>query len=518
VYKTIKRCLNCGEQFMDYPEEGRRCPRCGSERVADQMEVIESLREVAREVDLVLVATDPDTEGEKIAWDVALALRPYTREVKRIEFHEVTKRAIERALADPRDINYRLVEAQIVRRVEDRWIGFSLSRKLWGVFEKHWLSAGRVQTPVLGWIIQRYEEYGRSVKPTFRVELENGMVLVLEDVKLDGTSPRELARRISEEGVEINDVRCSVEEVQPPPPFSTDAMLRDAPRALRVGVDVVMALAQDLFELGLITYHRTDSVRVSTAGMAVAREYISDQYGPGEFVAREWAQGGAHECIRPTRPIDAQTLRDLIRQDVIRLAQPLTPKHYALYDIIFKRFMASQMRAARVEVQSFRVSGPGFEKEMRVYIGVPDPGFTRVYMPFRLSPRVEPGRYAVTSVEYRKRPTIPLYSQSDVIQLMKERGIGRPSTYAKIVKTLLDRGYVYENKKGKLIPMKLGIQVYKYLVDNFHDMVSEERTRMIERMMDEIEEGKADYLDVLRNLYGEIVRIEGGDVQGPVRG
>ncbi len=512
VYTTLKRCRDCGEQFTDYPIEivdgkikiKRVCPRCGSGNIVDQSDTVNVLRRLAREVDEVLLATDPDTEGEKIAWDIAAVLKPYVPRIDRIEFHEVTRRAFEEALKNMRGLNTRLVEAQIVRRVEDRWIGFSLSKKLWSVFGMKWLSAGRVQTPVLGWVIERYKESKESIRPVFRIVLENDYYILADNVKLDSLKPKDAAEKIAEAGVEVSIIGESEKTVNPPPPYTTDTLLRDASQRLRIGVDRVMRLAQNLFELGLITYHRTDSTRVSDVGIRVAREYIAEKLGEEKFVPRRWGEGGAHECIRPTRPIDTETLMNLIRQGIIQLPTQLTRLHYRLYDMIFRRFIASQMPPAKVREVTLKIRGFNFEKELSTIKEVVEKGFTEV-LPFETRPLLEPGKYKVKSVTYRKVPLVPLYSQADLIRLMKERGIGRPSTYAKIVKTLLDRHYVIEVKNGKLVPTKLGLRVYDYLTSNYPELVSEERTREVQRYMDLIEEGKMDYKDVLTEFYEEII-------------
>ncbi|RLE61942.1 MAG: reverse gyrase, partial [Thermoprotei archaeon] len=302
IYTSIKRCLKCGAQFTDLDQ----CPICKSGEYMDTYSTIDSLKEIVKEVDVVLIGTDPDTEGEKIGWDVATVLAPYSKDIKRIEFHEITKRAISNAIENPRELSTRLVEAQIVRRIEDRWIGFTLSQKLWRIFGSRWYSAGRVQTPVLGWIVDRYNEYRRSKRYVFRITLSNGCTVNIEDPAIKNTKEaRENADKLMHSDCRLLSVTEEEVTIKPPPPFSTDSMLREAVSTIRIGVDEVMRLAQDLFEMGLITYHRTDSIRVSDVGRAIAREYIREQFSEDDFKPREWSKEGAHECIRPTRPIDA---------------------------------------------------------------------------------------------------------------------------------------------------------------------------------------------------------------------
>jgi len=509
IYATIKRCLSCGEQFTE--SRNGACPYCGSTNVADQAAVVEALKRVANEVDLVLLATDPDTEGEKIAWDLYVLLKPYTSTVKRIEFHEVTRRAFEEALRNQRDVDVRRVEAQLVRRVEDRWIGFSLSKKLWERFSKHWLSAGRVQTPVLGWVVERYSEVKKSVKTIFAVKLENGWQIVFES-DAAGREASEIAKRLGESSVTIERLGSETVQLSPPPPFTTDTLLREATASLGLGVGEVMRLAQDLFELGLITYHRTDSVHVSATGIGIAKAYLSERSMQQLFVGRSWAPPGTHECIRPTRPYDAETLRALVNQGILQLVRPLTPRHYRLYDMIFRRFVASQMREAIVRMERFRalahVNSHTLSKEITVYAEVQEHGFTAVYRPFNPL-KVEPGTYRVVEVTRSRRPTLRLYTQADLIALMKENGIGRPSTYAKIVSTLFERGYVIETRRRTIAPTKLGREVFEYLNNKFRDMISVERTRKVEEEMDRVERGEKNYLDVLREFYREVVSIEG---------
>ena len=537
IYGPILRCKLCGNQWTPDPAEPsslEKCPRCGSQFVNNSQEVVKALRELASEVDVVLIGTDPDTEGEKIGWDVASLLAPTAKSIARIEFHEITRKAILEALRNPRPFKESLVEAQIVRRVEDRWIGFTLSPVLWLEFWPKFckvvlsepskskrlspsivkkcrkgeinynLSAGRVQTPVLGWIVDRCEKYRETLQRLYRLVLENKLAVELLEKEIGKIRREELLG----EKVEVEVVEERVEEVKPLPPYTTDAMLADAASRLRLGAPEIMKLAQDLFELGFITYHRTDSVRVSDAGIAVAREYLREVYGDNYrevFVARHWGTGGAHEAIRPTRPIDVKRLRQLVEEGVIQPARPLTRYHYALYDLIFRRFIASQMKAGKILVKTVRVKLRGVEKTLELRTKIVEPGFLEFYQPFHIDPDVEPGIYRVVSVGVVRWSPYPPYTQADVVRLMKERGIGRPSTYAKIIETLLKRGYVSQvARKGYLISTVLGRAVYRFLMDNFARLVSEETTRRLQEEMDKIEEGLRDYQEVLREILEEL--------------
>ncbi len=479
IYASIKRCRKCGCQFT---EESEKCPRCESEEIDDSKRRIAALRRLAKEAGYVIIGTDPDSEGEKIAWDLKNLLSGCA-EIKRAEFHEVTRRALFEALKNLRDVDENLVKAQIVRRIEDRWIGFILSQKLWDVFGNRNLSAGRAQTPVLGWVIQRAKEHKK--KKTVAIIEELGLIL-------EGIGEKEFE-------VEIELVEEKTEEKTPLPPYTTDALLRDANAILKIPARDAMRIAQDLFERGLITYHRTDSTRVSEVGLRIAKEFLGE-----DFQGREWYSEGAHECIRPTRPVDRDTLERLVRERVFQI-EGLTRRHYALYDLIFRRFMASQCKSYSVTVKKYRIKALGKEFEEERVTHAEDKAFELFKWSIWVKPELKEGVHKVKAI-VRKVPIVPLYSQSDIIALMKERGIGRPSTYATIVEKLFIRGYVIE-KSGKVIPTKIGKNVYEYLSKNYGKFVSEERTRLLEQKMDEVEKGELDYYLALKELYEEIKEI-----------
>ena len=577
VYTSIKRCLNCGYQFT---EERDTCPICGSRNIRDSRVIVDDLRRLAWEVDLVLIGTDPDTEGEKIGWDVSLLVRPYSRRIMRLEFHEVTRRAILEAIRNLREFDQRLVDAQIVRRVEDRWIGFTLSPLLWCHFWPRYycrrlegitargefrlrekerckqykyyynLSAGRVQTPVLGWIIERYNQAKEKVNE-YRLIIDSARIVFTDDDVIGDA--RELyeivksAKGRAEVDVEVKILEEKEEVLNPPPPYTTDTMIADANRYLGLGAPETMRLAQNLFELGLITYHRTDSTRVSDRGIQVAREWLEQAFGERAkelFRPRRWGEGGAHEAIRPTRPIDVETLERLVEEGVLELAGRLTRAHYRLYDLIFRRFMASQMREATATRArySIRIYGhnAGVEVERIIRIGREDDpvskGFTLVWHYIREHPPLPVGVVGAVLEYLRKRSRVPLYTQGDIITLMKSRGIGRPSTYAKIVETLFKRRYVSRIQEDRLVPTIRGQLVHKYLTvvtggekledeldyEAFEELsrivgrenltripklISEERTRVLEERMDKIESGEEERVKVLAEVHSELAGV-----------
>jgi len=225
----------------------------------------------------------------------------------------------------------------LVRRIEDRWIGFELSRIVQERFGNKRLSAGRVQTPVLGWIIERCRE-ARKKRLISLIKLENGLWVELE---------KPVSRDLGEVYVEVKE---RMEKLYPQPPYTTDIMLREASRRLRFSAEKTMRLAQDLFEMGLCTYHRTDATTVSPTGITIAKEYIEENF-KGKFEGKSWRGEGAHECIRPTRSVDTRRLIELIQEGVWRFPKKLTADHIKLYDLIFRRFIASQMIPAEVVKQ-----------------------------------------------------------------------------------------------------------------------------------------------------------------------
>ena len=478
VYSYIRRCEKCGYQFT----EGEICPRCGSEEIYRADEQIKVLRKLAFECGRVLVGTDPDTEGEKIAWDVYSLLRGYAKEFARAEFHEVTPRAIIEAINNPREFSENLVKAQVVRRIEDRWIGFELSSIVQKIFKNRNLSAGRAQTPTLGWIIERYRESKVKVRIAEIPEL---------DIRIDFG---EVFNKIKVEVVEEGEG-----ERNPPPPYTTDSMLRDANNILHFSATKTMKIAQDLFELGWITYHRTDSTRVSDRGLYVAKEYLRDR-----FVGRRYSSEGAHECIRPTRAITSEELRRYISEGVIQT--DVSKEHFLLYDLIFRRFMASQSPPAKIKFQRLKIKVKDREFYEERIVSV-EGGFHEIYPYFiKTKKRLKEGEYIVKPRFLTVSKVLP-YTQAEVIGEMKSRGIGRPSTYATILEKLFIRKYIRENR-GRIIPTALGMSVYRFLVKNYEKFVSEETTRELERVMDEIEVGKRDYQDVLNELFKEIVSIK----------
>ncbi len=480
------------------PEGPVPSPRCRDGRPSrpDRDIALQSIQRLALEVDRLYLATDPDTEGEKIAWDVYLAMRAFNPHVRRIEFHAVTPREFRRALENPRDILTSLVVAQKVRRVADRWIGFTLSHILQRALGKATLSAGRVQTPVLGWVIERAQQAQKRV-PVTEVHIS--------------TLKLQFPGHIHNTQIVVEQVDIQEEERHPPPPYTTDTLLRDASRA---GIPVVQAikLAQELFEAGYITYHRTDSTHISPEGMALGKRWITQLFGEEYARPRAWGPEGHHEAIRPTRQLSVTDLEEAVWLGTLSF----TEKHLRLYQLIVQHFLASQMIPARVRVARYRFRLGNQEKEEDIVVHVLNPGFTLILTIPTLMPHpLTPGTYTVNP-EHTFIPAVKPFQEGEIVEEMKHRGIGRPSTYALTVERLFERGYI--KRQGPYVaPTRLGEQVYRFLVEEsaqaplIRQYVSESFTRELETVMDEIEAGQKEPIQVLQQLLDVVKLLEEGD-------
>ncbi len=503
IYTTIKRCAKCGYQFTDDVD---RCPRCGSSRIRDSKKVIEALRKLAQEVDEVFIATDPDDEGEKIAYDVYLLLRPYVTSFRRIEFHEVTHQGFLKALLHPRAIDEKRVNAQIVRRVDDRLIGFELSNVLKSKLGKYWLGGGRVQTPVLEWIVERYRRYLESKGYLIIANLPNELRVSYF------TRDRNLAEEIitflkSNNYVTLKLVNKTINKIQPKPPYTTDSLLYDGMRVLKLPPGRIMRIAQDLFELGFITYHRTDSTHVSPTGMNIAKEFLEKEGLSDRMYLRSWGGEGTHECIRPTQPVP-----DLnnIDEFTFNVFNNLTWYHRKLYEMIFSRFIASQMIPAEVVTATFETFLGPVRVEISVPVEILKEGFLR-YSRLKVYPALKEMKEVRMRLEESKvinASEVRLFTASDIVKLMKDKKIGRPSTYAKAVENNLRHGYAIVSKKRLyLIPTKLGMEVADLIKEYYPDIASVEATRELEHLLDHVRSGNLSRSTALILLLSDVVRI-----------
>ncbi|AFZ70567.1 reverse gyrase [Caldisphaera lagunensis DSM 15908] len=502
LYTSIKRCLKCGYQFT---QETNECPRCGSSIVVTSESILQSIKRLATEVDQILIMTDPDREGEKIAWDLYLALRPYNKNIYRSAFHEVTLNAVLEALRNPGKLNKGLVNAQISRRIDDRWVGFSTSKYLQNKYSKLWLGAGRVQTPVLGWIIDRYNEYKKELGYKIKVKLPSGNYIYYY------TKDKEQAENaVKNSKIKLKTLRIYNEEMNPLPPYTTDALIYDASQKYGFTAQITMKLAQDLFYSGLITYHRTDSIRISQLGIQVAKEYLQKNNLLQYFKPRTWSEEGAHEAIRTTRPLNAQELERGILERTIKVPIELTQYHYKLYQMIFERFLASQMTSSIIEKAVVRISLGELTIEKDFNVSIIKDGFTLISKPIienwiKKEPNAE-YEINVDNVIYYKGSLIEPYKNGDLVMLMKKKNIGRPSTYAKVIESNIRHGYVIESKKQKyMIPTKNGIEIYQDLMGSiFKELLTEESSRVLEEQLDMIENQKISPIDFINSVYNEI--------------
>ncbi len=514
VYDFITRCRNCGHQHIGIYDS---CPYCSSLNIFVSSSIYNILKKLALEVDKILIATDPDTEGEKIAYDVKMLLTPYNKNIYRIEFREVTRGALLEALKNCRDINIKRVEAQITRRIADRWIGFEVSMWLQNHFNKPWLGAGRVQTPILLWNVDRYKEYREKLGYVIRFDISGyrGRLYLGNDINRDYVE--KIMSILSEKGFKIESASMHEKVISPPPPYTTDTLLSDASNFLGFTASKTMALAQTLFEMGLITYHRTDSTRISSIGIAVAREALNKMGMAQQFTPRTWdgdTRGeNAHEAIRPTAPYTSDEIIEMAMRGEMGIIVNMGREHIRLYDLIFRRFIASQMSYAKIIYVRATLRVDRYSIDIEVPVDIIEEGFTKVYRVIYLFPQLKEllsiGSIKPSSISISKGSNKGLYRVSDLIRLLKEHGIGRPSTYAKAIDNNIRHGYIILSKKRKIaIPTKLGIDVSNIIREHFENIVGVNATRDLEKLIDYVEEGRLVIYEALDRIKSAIDTIQ----------
>lgn len=479
VYTTLKKCRECGHQYTD---DTHICPRCSSPRVHDSMKVINVLRKVAKESSLVIIATDADEEGEKIAYDIYVSLKPYNNNIKRAEFHEITRYGVINGLLHLRDIDLRLVKSQVVRRVDDRFVGFGISDILKKYLSTPNVGGGRVQTPVLSWIAERYEEYRNGKGYIVSIVLPCGD-LTLKIYVSSQEEAEKLSSEVSSQGIELVPIAEEVEIINPRPPYTTDTALEELGRQLKLTPGEAMRVLQELYELGFITYHRTASTRVSSHGIEIAKAYLKASGLEDLFSPRSWGEGGAHEAIRPTRPLDD------IESECLQMGIALTRKHYEAYRMVFKRFIASQMSSSKVIFTSylFRVSGKELAR-LKLPTHVIEDGFTKV-MPIKIYelPR-ETTKVAPSLVKVYRGSRVSLLTTSEVIRKMREEGVGRPSTYSKALENNRKHGYIVISRYRQfLVPTKKGAAVLGLINKLCPSLVTPLYTAKLMRLVEKVD-------------------------------
>ncbi|UXD22858.1 hypothetical protein IPA_09000 [Ignicoccus pacificus DSM 13166] len=493
VYGPINKCKECGYSWSGSPG---RCPRCGGE-AESSLKRIEVLRRLSYIVDTVIVASDPDEEGEKIAWDVEAMVKPFNRNVRRARYYEVTRRGILSALSELQDVDYGIVKSQIVRRIDDRLVGFEVSQLLWSKFGSRNLGMGRVQGPVLKWAVEAKKLWDDNKGYAVTLELENGDKIVI--FRKDKEEALKIA---SLKKVKISEVTKEVRDLSPLPPLTTDELLREA-SSRGLGPRAAMTAAQRLFEQGLITYHRTDSTRVSDVGIAIAKEWIANNFGEEEFVPRRWGEGGAHEAIRPTKALDLKSLLSSIAAGTI--SAKLDKYQMKVYKIVFERFIASQMKEAQVEFAKVKylVDSEAVTKEHPVK--VVSEGWTKVRPIKVFEGRLEVGEVKVVKSYVRRASRFRLPTAGEIVKRMREAGIGRPSTYTRTIEALRRHGYVVLSKyRGAVVATKRGIKVLEYLEELMPELLSESYTRSLEELM---EQAPDRYEEILNEIVGKVWKV-----------
>lgn len=491
--------------------------------------ILKELREAAKEADTVYLAPDPDREGEAISWHLQTLLNGVNPNIRRIEFHEVTREAVRRALQHPRDIDMNRVAAQQARRVLDRLVGYKLSPLLWRKV-RGGLSAGRVQSVALRLVCDREREIEAFTPQeywtiTARLSPEDEPVPFEARLVSRGQAKVEIpheeeARRILREleAAEywVAEVRRRDQQRHPAPPFITSTLQQEANRRLGYSASRTMSLAQQLYEgldvgdegtVGLITYMRTDSVRVASSAQEEARAFVRDRWGeayvpaqPRRYISRRGAQD-AHEAIRPTS----------VYRTPEKVKPYLRPDQYKLYRLVWERFVASQMSSAvldtlavdvaageyRLRATGQRVKFPGF---LVVYREIPGEGeeLTEGWLPaLRRGERLR--LLELVPQQHFTQPP-PRYTEATLVRALEEKGIGRPSTYAPTLETIKKRGYVRLVDR-RLVPTELGRLVADLLLQHFPDVVDVGFTAHLEEDLDRVEDGQADWVQVVQQFY-----------------
>ena len=508
--------------------------------LSDKRKIISSLSKSAKAASTVYLATDPDREGEAISWHLLHAAKIDPSKVRRVVFHEITKDAIVEAFEHPRELDANLIDAQQARRVLDRLVGYKLSPLLWGKV-KRGLSAGRVQSVALRLVVDRESEINAfvpreywTVDAVFKRDTDSFSAKLHSEVGKkgelnipDGDLAKTIVSNMKDAEFHVKSVVTKESKSRPSPPFITSTLQQEASRKLRFTARQTMQVAQRLYEglelgdqgsVGLITYMRTDSTNVSPVALSEAASYIKNNFGPeytpkSPRLYKKKVKGAqeAHEAIRPTSITQAQ--------DPSSVKKYLTSEQYRLYDLIWKRMLASQMPDALFDSTSVEVSAEtktGTDYVFRANGSVLKfKGFRVLYMetsddeeggPEEGSnplPKLESGDVVkLDSIVPEQHFTQPpsRYSEASLIKTLEENGIGRPSTYAAIITTIIDRDYARKDK-NRLIPTKLGIAVTGFLSNYFSDIMEPGFTANVETHLDDIANGEMAWKPMLKDFY-----------------
>jgi len=509
---------------------------------SDKKALVKKLRDLSKSAEMVWLASDEDREGEAIAWHLAEELKLDKAKTKRIVFHEITKSAIQKAIENPRGINYDLVNAQQARRVLDRLVGYELSPVLWKKV-KSGLSAGRVQSVSVRLIVEREREIQNfNSEGTYSVTAEfvNEAGRSFKAKLPKNFSTRQEAQDFLNKNIgtiyKVSDLETKPAKKSPAAPFTTSTLQQEASRKLYFPVGVTMMLAQRLYEAGLITYMRTDSVNLSQEAMTAAQDEITRSYGkefskPRTYATKSKGAQEAHEAIRPT--------------DMSRHSVNIDRDQARLYDLIWKRTLASQMSDAELERTNVKIEANNhkeiftasgevllFEGFLKVYLeGNDDEDAEQEGMLPALKVNEKLTNNYITATERFSRPPAR-YTEAALVKKLEELGIGRPSTYAPTISTIINRNYVekgsfegqerkytqmvlkgsqvssqeltenYGSDKGKLVPTDIGIIVNDFLVNHFETILDYNFTAKVEQDFDEIASGNEDWTRMMGDFYG----------------
>ncbi|MGN1298818.1 MAG: type I DNA topoisomerase [Candidatus Scatovivens sp.] len=493
--------------------------------IRGKAKLINSLKKDAKEAKKIYLATDPDREGEAIAWHLAYILNLDPKSMCRVTFNEITKNAVKNGIDNPRTIDLNLTDAQQARRVLDRIVGYKMSPLLWKKV-KRGLSAGRVQSVAVKLIVDREEEI-ESFKPEeyWNINLtvcdqKTKTDFICKFIGKDGKKQEihskeevdEILKKLEKAKYFVNEIKIGERKKNPAPPFTTSTLQQDASRKLNFAIKKTMQVAQGLYEgvklpgkgeTGLITYMRTDSVRISEEARIAAKQKITEKYGANYYENRFYKSKSeaqdAHEAIRPSYiELEPEQIKDSLTQD-----------QYKLYKLIYNRFLASQMASAVYDTKTVSVVGNEYEFRANGQ-NLKFKGFLSVY------------NYSEENEEFEKIPELkekeeliyrnleskqsfteppPRYTEASLVKTLEEKGIGRPSTYAPTITTILTRRYI-EKVQKQLIPTELGKVVNKLLVENFENIINYEFTAQIEEEFDKVAEGKENWKKIIKDFYG----------------
>ncbi len=497
--------------------------------MADKKELIKSLKNAAAQSEMVYLATDPDREGEAISWHLAQILALNTDEANRVAFNEITESGVKSGMANPRSINQSLVDAQQARRVLDRIVGYKISPFLWKKV-KSGLSAGRVQSVALRLIVDREKEISDFVSQEYwtidakllsgRKSFESRLYGTSDGEKVeigDGQNAEKIVSELDGAQYVVLNVKKGTRNKQPAPPFTTSTMQQEASRKLNFNGQRTMKIAQQLYEgvdipgmgvTGLITYMRTDSLRISEEARFAAGKYITSRWGekylpkkPRYFKTKSSAQD-AHEAIRPTNiSLAPESIKD-----------SLSAEQYKLYKLIWERFIASLMSACVQDTMAVDIGANNYIFKSSGY-SVKFDGYTVLYEEGRdvesdegvALPEMNEGDVlklkALVPNQHFTQPPMR-YTEPTLIKALDENGIGRPSTYAPIISNILQREYIERDKKS-LKPTSLGTIVTEIMKTHFKKIVDIKFTAGMESNLDKIEAGDLDWQNVLEGFYGD---------------